>query len=86
MVSTPTKRKLDIIVVGDNDDDMEDRFESPRLRDAKRVIEIFERVLPKWRSLVDKAKKSGEARDGLERFDEGHILTRVVYKGAWILQ
>lgn len=48
---------------------------------ARRVIAVFERVYPRWQELV-KLRGEQEARPhGLERFDEGWVLTRIVYKG-----
>lgn len=56
--------------------------ESNAVLNARRVVEIFESVYPRWQQLVaEKGTLEGRAR-GLERFDEGYILTRVVYKGA----
>ncbi|KAL5489948.1 hypothetical protein ACEPAI_4780 [Sanghuangporus weigelae] len=56
--------------------------ESQTVTNAKCVVSVFERVYPRWQELV-RLRGEEEARPhGLERFDEGYILTRIVYKGA----
>ncbi|KZT27328.1 hypothetical protein NEOLEDRAFT_1110695 [Neolentinus lepideus HHB14362 ss-1] len=65
--------------------DIEIPKESPRVQAARQVKGIFEVVYPQWRALVAaKAEEEGRA-GGLERFDCGHILTRIMYKGAHAL-
>ncbi|KAL5511287.1 hypothetical protein ACEPAH_4503 [Sanghuangporus vaninii] len=55
---------------------------SQTVTNAKYVVSVFERVYPRWQELV-RLRGEEEARPhGLERFDEGYILTRIVYKGA----
>lgn len=55
--------------------------ESRTVVNARYVVEVFERVYPRWKELV-RARGALDGRpSGLERFDEGYILTRVVYKG-----
>ncbi|TBU49163.1 VRR-NUC domain-containing protein [Dichomitus squalens] len=56
--------------------------ETERVRNARKVKEILERVYPKWVDLVQTKGERNPRRKGLERFDCGHILTRVVCKGA----
>lgn len=56
--------------------------ESNAVQNARRVVEVFECVYPRWQKLVqEKGNLDGRER-GLERFDEGYILTRAVYKGV----
>ena len=49
---------------------------------ARRVLRIFERVFPRWKELLMLNNGREERPHGLERFEEGWILTRIVYKGA----
>ena len=66
------------IEVGDQTDILK---ESNAVVNARHVVEIFECVYPRWQHLVkEKGDTEGRA-SGLERFDEGYILTRVIYKG-----
>ncbi|KAI8989721.1 VRR-NUC domain-containing protein [Trametes punicea] len=62
--------------------------ESVRVKNARMVKEILECVYPRWQALVS-TKPEVEDDDGrrkaLQRFECGHILTRVVCKGAYAL-
>ncbi|KAI0273485.1 hypothetical protein BC834DRAFT_210888 [Gloeopeniophorella convolvens] len=63
-------------------DDVEEGGErqSQRVHDARAILVIFETVYEEWKGLTE---KGGEPRPrGLERFDRGHVLTRLVQKGA----
>ncbi|KLO19274.1 hypothetical protein SCHPADRAFT_924671 [Schizopora paradoxa] len=69
--------------VEDNADS--EKKETQAAFNARRVLRVFNRVYPRWQQLcrIRKADKSQETRtNGLSRFDEGWILTRIVYKGA----
>lgn len=56
--------------------------ESQSVTNAKYIISVFEKVYPRWKELVQLRGMSEPRPYGLERFDEGYILTRIVYKGA----
>ncbi|EJD02252.1 uncharacterized protein FOMMEDRAFT_147288 [Fomitiporia mediterranea MF3/22] len=56
--------------------------ESQTVANAKYVVSVFERVYPRWQELVRQRGELEARPHGLERFDEGYILTRIVYKGA----
>ncbi|KAI0957731.1 hypothetical protein AcW1_006029 [Taiwanofungus camphoratus] len=59
--------------------------ENPRVQNARTVRGILEQVYPRWQELVKtEGEKTGRTR-GLERFDCGHVLTRVVCKGSYAL-
>lgn len=60
--------------------------ESPTIFNAKYVISVFERVYPRWKELVCQRGEMEGRPHGLERFDEGYILTRIVYKGMHIVK
>ncbi|KAI0062194.1 hypothetical protein BV25DRAFT_1916125 [Artomyces pyxidatus] len=84
--TSPIKRKgpEDKENVKDDPDDDQDEVieESARVKDARAIKCIFEEVYPKWVALVlTKGDEDGRQR-GLERFDEGHVLTRIVRKGC----
>lgn len=52
---------------------------------ARRVLRVFHRVYPRWQQLcrLRSAEATQIARtNGLSRFDEGWILTRIVFKGT----
>ncbi|KAG1827560.1 uncharacterized protein BJ212DRAFT_1443532 [Suillus subaureus] len=63
--------------------------DSVRVRGARLVKEIFEEVYPHWQALVKMKSEGGlegkERGYGLERFESGHVLTRLVCKGAHAL-
>lgn len=62
-----------------------DKKETQAAFNARRVLRVFHRVYPRWQQLcrLRQAEESGESRTtGLSRFDEGWILTRIVYKGT----
>lgn len=52
---------------------------------AKYIISVFEKVYPRWKELVQLRGQDEPRPFGLERFDEGYILTRIVYKGVYHL-
>ncbi|KAF7986651.1 hypothetical protein HWV62_26482 [Athelia sp. TMB] len=65
----------------------EDAFEvaspdSPRCQNAKAALEIFYQVYPQWQALVEVRGEEEGRPAGLERFHAGHVLTRIVCKGA----
>ncbi|KAI0723944.1 hypothetical protein C8T65DRAFT_714858 [Cerioporus squamosus] len=59
--------------------------ESVRQQNAREVKAILEQVLQRWKDLVAEKGEDNPQRRGLERFECGHILTRVVCKGAYAL-
>ncbi|KAI0707651.1 VRR-NUC domain-containing protein [Earliella scabrosa] len=59
--------------------------EPDRLKNARKVKEILDRVFPTWQDLVAATSEADPERKSLERFECGHILTRVVCKGAHAL-
>ncbi|KAG1817309.1 hypothetical protein EV424DRAFT_1472919 [Suillus variegatus] len=63
--------------------------DSVRVHRARLVKEIFEEVYPHWQALVKTKSEGGlegeERGYGLERFESGHVLTRLVCKGAHAL-
>ncbi|CDO73570.1 hypothetical protein BN946_scf185014.g40 [Trametes cinnabarina] len=79
-VSTPGKKGVAIVA--------EEEAESVRVKNARMVKEILECIYPRWETLVAE-KRDVEDEDGwrkaLQRFECGHILTRVVCKGAHAL-
>ncbi|KAI9460027.1 VRR-NUC domain-containing protein [Russula earlei] len=54
--------------------------ESQRARDARAVLAIFELAYAEWKELGE--GHCDPRPGGLERFDRGHVLTRIVQKGA----
>ncbi|OSD08560.1 hypothetical protein PYCCODRAFT_1429618 [Trametes coccinea BRFM310] len=66
----------------------EEEEESVRMKNARAVTDILECIYPRWERLVA-TKPEVEDEDGrrkaLQRFECGHILTRVVCKGAHAL-
>ncbi|KAI0076777.1 hypothetical protein K474DRAFT_1644316 [Panus rudis PR-1116 ss-1] len=68
----------------------EKRFELPPERAAivaaRTVKEIFEEVYPRWKALVATKEEESEGVSrrpkALQRFECGHVLTRIVCKGA----
>ncbi|KAF8310540.1 hypothetical protein DL93DRAFT_1584990 [Clavulina sp. PMI_390] len=60
--------------------------EGERSERGEKAYQLFESIYGRWQSLVAELKDNGEegayARPGLERFEEGHVLTRIVCKGA----
>ncbi|KAG1858038.1 hypothetical protein DFJ58DRAFT_726755 [Suillus subalutaceus] len=66
-----------------------EKLDSVRVRGARLVKEIFEEVYPHWQALVKMKSEGGlegkERGYGLERFESGHVLTRLVCKGAHAL-
>lgn len=55
--------------------------ESQAVTNAKYIISVYEKVYPRWKELVRLRGQYEPRPYGLERFDEGYILTRIVYKG-----
>lgn len=58
--------------------------ESQTVANAKYVVNVFERVYPRWQELVRQRGEEKARPHGLERFDEGYILTRIIYKGMFV--
>ena len=56
--------------------------ESKTVLNARRILKVFERVYPRWRELLKAANAREVRSNGLQRFDEGWILTRIIYKGV----
>ncbi|KIK92306.1 hypothetical protein PAXRUDRAFT_830065 [Paxillus rubicundulus Ve08.2h10] len=56
--------------------------DNARVRGARGVKEIFEHVYPRWQDLARSKGEEDGRRFGLERFDCGHVLTRIVCKGS----
>lgn len=59
-----------------------------RQEGAWRAVKIVREAIERWEHLLDELNKDATQRKGdregaLERFEEGHVLTRVVYKGAY---
>ncbi|KAF9246229.1 VRR-NUC domain-containing protein [Melanogaster broomeanus] len=63
-----------------DDDEVEPKVkpDTARVRGARRVTEIFEHVYPRWQELVRIKGEEDGRRSGLERFDCGHVLTRII--------
>jgi fanconi-associated nuclease 1 len=61
---------------------MDDAFnELGRVEGAQRGAALFRPAHARWQKLLE--EESTASRPGaLSRFDEGHVLTRIVYKGA----
>lgn len=55
--------------------------ESARLQRARLVKEIFENVYPRWQDAL-RANIEEERSYGLQRFESGHVFTRIVCKGS----
>ncbi|KAI0314652.1 VRR-NUC domain-containing protein [Amylostereum chailletii] len=62
------------------DNEQDPLEETPRQIAAKQVKDIVESVYPHWKALLQ--TKDEPRAPGLERFEEGHVLTRIVQKGA----
>ncbi|KAG2138284.1 hypothetical protein DEU56DRAFT_871302 [Suillus clintonianus] len=66
-----------------------EKADSVRVRGARIAKEIFEEVYPQWQDLVKMKSEGGlegkERGYGLERFESGYVLTRLVGKGAHAL-
>ncbi|KAG8986284.1 hypothetical protein FRB90_004105, partial [Tulasnella sp. 427] len=68
---------------------MEDAFANEaRIEGAAQVLDLFKPAFTRWKVLLeelnDSESESAVLRAGaLERFHEGHVLTRVVYKAAF---
>ncbi|TFK54629.1 hypothetical protein OE88DRAFT_1653035 [Heliocybe sulcata] len=80
--SSPVKGKGTSVGFGK---EAEDPKESPRMQAAREMKAILEDVHPRWKMLVAAKSEEEERAGGLERFDCGHILTRIIYKGAQAL-
>ena len=59
--------------------------ESQSVTNAKYIISVFEKVYSRWKELVQLRGQDEPRPFGLERFDEGYIITRIVYKGVYHL-
>ncbi|CAE6399184.1 unnamed protein product [Rhizoctonia solani] len=53
-----------------------------RLKASQDVIDIWETHRDRWNSLVAYLKDKAHRERGLERFEEGYLLTRLAYKAA----
>lgn len=53
-----------------------------RLEAAQEVIKIWKGQCDRWNSLVTYLKDKSRRQRGLERFEEGYLLTRLAYKAA----
>lgn len=68
---------------------MEDAFANEsRVEGAAQALDLFKPAFARWKELLaelnDSESESAIIRAGaLERFHEGHVLTRVVYKAAY---
>ncbi|KZT02315.1 uncharacterized protein LAESUDRAFT_706344 [Laetiporus sulphureus 93-53] len=58
---------------------------SPRVRNARAVKEIWEGVYPRWQDMLRVQDELPAREGGLERFECGHILTRIVCKASTAL-
>ncbi|KAI0822847.1 VRR-NUC domain-containing protein [Trametes gibbosa] len=69
------------------DEDEGQDEDKPRVKNARVVVEIMESVFPQWEALVSAQPEPDEdgRRSALQRFECGHILTRIVCKGAYAL-
>ncbi len=67
----------------------ESKPESPaakrRIYVAKGVLDIFRGAYPRWQELVKLVGEDSGRDKGLERFDEGWVLTKVVFRGEYHL-
>ncbi|KAG6335477.1 hypothetical protein ID866_3605 [Astraeus odoratus] len=68
----------------EEDAEMEVKPESSRLRGARLAKEIFDSIYPRWLALKD-ANTEERRNYGLDRFESGHVLTRIVCKGSYAL-
>lgn len=60
--------------------------ESHNVTAARRVLNIFEEVYPRWQALVAAEPENADfSRQGLQRFHPGFSLTRIVAKGTYAL-
>ncbi|KAF9227566.1 hypothetical protein BS17DRAFT_773961 [Gyrodon lividus] len=66
--------------VSNEDTEPEVKPDNARVRGARKVKEIFECIYPRWQDLVRTKGEEDGRRHGLERFDCGHVLTRIVCK------
>ncbi|KIJ16849.1 hypothetical protein PAXINDRAFT_98635 [Paxillus involutus ATCC 200175] len=76
------KSKVRRVKFDDDDTEPEVKPDNARVRGARRVKEIFERLYPRWQDLARIKGEEDGRRYGLERFDCGHVLTRIVCKGS----
>ena len=85
MSSYPRSRSASVSAKIEIEDEMTSAppKESQTVFNAKYVISVFERVYPRWKELVRERGEFEGRPQGLERFDEGYILTRLVYKGLY---
>ncbi|KAI6166832.1 hypothetical protein EDD17DRAFT_1752182 [Pisolithus thermaeus] len=77
-------KKRDYAAMVDEDSAFERMSESARLRRARLVKEIFENVYPRWQDIL-RTKTEEQRSYGLQRFESGHVFTRIVYKGSCAL-
>lgn len=77
-------KKRDFAASVDEDSALERMPESARLRRARLVKEIFENVYPRWQDAL-RTKTEEQRSYGLQRFESGHVFTRIVCKGSCAL-
>ncbi|KAI6127692.1 VRR-NUC domain-containing protein, partial [Pisolithus croceorrhizus] len=77
-------KKRDYAAIVDEDSAFERMSESARLRRARLVKEIFENVYPRWQDIL-RTKTEEQRSYGLQRFESGHVFTRIIYKGSCAL-
>ncbi|KDQ61078.1 hypothetical protein JAAARDRAFT_571662 [Jaapia argillacea MUCL 33604] len=63
----------------------EEQEEKQRVKNARAVKLLFEKVYDWWKRLVQTKGEVDARPRGLERFDCGHVLTRIVCKGSYAL-
>ncbi|KAI0784419.1 VRR-NUC domain-containing protein [Abortiporus biennis] len=59
--------------------------ESPRVQAAREVKAILEAIFPQWQEYLDVKDEDIDRPKSLQRFDCGHVLTRVVCRGSYAL-
>ncbi|KAA1469402.1 hypothetical protein DENSPDRAFT_816316 [Dentipellis sp. KUC8613] len=62
--------------------EVEEECETAREKDAHVITKKFREVFDEWKALVAVKPEEDCRTPGLERFDAGHVLTRIVHKGA----
>ncbi|KAJ4477339.1 hypothetical protein J3R30DRAFT_3484850 [Lentinula aciculospora] len=67
--------------LGEDNEDTKPKANPEKLFAAKRVIEIYHLVLkPKWDLCISEVQLEEERDPSLERFEQGYILTRLLWK------
>ncbi|TFY67939.1 hypothetical protein EVG20_g3751 [Dentipellis fragilis] len=83
--TTVAERKLRGAAAGDEEKENaegEEECETAREKDAHVITKKFREVFDEWKALVAVKPEEDCRTPGLERFDAGHVLTRIVHKGA----